>query len=314
MVGCDPREYYAVLQAVGARVIEAESMKIFIEMMRKVESNSNNIARTNGDIALLRAELPWFQSVLWFRQCRQAGNLDDLYNFCLDFFKGVDITREMDINCEVFAIYPILKYLRREEVLPLQEILFYLQPYVSCNIDKPTLDAIFALNQEDLRKQALNEPVTPQRKTQEPSKLYPGSSQLNAPWQTNSSSIGLNTGNLSSLSPGYNQFEQPSHHSKQSQIGNTINLPHNNSYVPAYYQQDNSFQPQNHNSFQPQSNNSFIPQNNSLVPQNKSFLPQNNSFVPQDNSFIPQNNSFIPQNNSYNQQNNSFVPQNSYIP
>lgn len=152
----DPGQYYAVLQAIGERVIEAESMKIFIEMMRKVENNSANIARTNGDISLLKAELPWFQSVLWYRQCKQAGNLEDIYAFCLDFFKGVDITREMDITCEVFAIYPILKYLRRNEVLPLPEILFYLQPYVSCNINKPTLDSIFALNQEDLRKQALN--------------------------------------------------------------------------------------------------------------------------------------------------------------
>lgn len=124
--------------------------------MRKVENNSANIARTNGDISLLKNELPWFQSVLWYRQCKQASNLEDIYAFCLDFFKGVDITKEMDITCEVFAIYPILKYLRKNEVLPLPEILFYLQPYVSCNIDKPTLDSIFALNQEDLRKQALN--------------------------------------------------------------------------------------------------------------------------------------------------------------
>lgn len=69
-VGNDPRDYYALLQAIGERVIEAESMKIFIEMMRKVENNCNNIARTNGDISLLKAELPWFQSVLWYRQCK----------------------------------------------------------------------------------------------------------------------------------------------------------------------------------------------------------------------------------------------------
>ena len=58
----------------------------------------------------------------------------------------------MDNNCEVFKLYPILKYLKKDDVIPLAEVLFYLQPYVSCNIDKPTLDAVFQLNREDMRR------------------------------------------------------------------------------------------------------------------------------------------------------------------
>lgn len=142
-VGSDPRETYAVLQSIGEKVIEAESIKIFVEMMRKVENNSTNIAKTNGDISLLKTEIQWFQCVLWYRRSKEVTNLEDLYSFCMDFFKGVDITKDLDVNCEVFVLYPILKYLKKNDILPLPEILFYIQPYVSCNITKPTLDAIF---------------------------------------------------------------------------------------------------------------------------------------------------------------------------
>ena len=62
-------------------------------MMRKVENNCSNIARTNGDIAFMRAEMQWFQCVLWYRRAKEISKLDDLYNFCIDFFKGVDITK-----------------------------------------------------------------------------------------------------------------------------------------------------------------------------------------------------------------------------
>jgi hypothetical protein len=88
-------------------------------MMRKVENNCTNIAKTNGDIALLRTEVQWFQCVLWYRRAKEVSKLDDFYNFSLDFFKGVDVTKEMDVNCEVFKLYPILKYLKKNDVLPL---------------------------------------------------------------------------------------------------------------------------------------------------------------------------------------------------
>lgn len=53
-VGNSPRETYVILQSIGEKVIEAESIKIFVEMMRKVENNAANIAKTNGDISLLK--------------------------------------------------------------------------------------------------------------------------------------------------------------------------------------------------------------------------------------------------------------------
>jgi hypothetical protein len=45
-------------------------------MMRKVENNFMALAKTNGDISLMRTELLWFQSVLWYRQARQVYNLE----------------------------------------------------------------------------------------------------------------------------------------------------------------------------------------------------------------------------------------------
>ncbi len=175
-VGTNPSETYTLLQSIGEKVIEAESIKIFIEMMRKVENNSTNIAKTNGDISLLKTELQWFQCVLWYRKAKEATKLDDLYAFCMDFFKGVDITKEMDVNCEVFKLYPILKYLKKNDVLPLAEVLFYLQPYVSCNISKPMLDAIFEVNkQEIVRKSIDRASLNDPRSKIGPSKVYPNS-------------------------------------------------------------------------------------------------------------------------------------------
>lgn len=92
-VGTNPAETYSLLQSIGEKVIEAESIKIFVEMMRKIENNSGNIAKTNGDIALLKTEVQWFQCVLWYRKVKEVAKLDDLYTFCLDFFKGVDVTK-----------------------------------------------------------------------------------------------------------------------------------------------------------------------------------------------------------------------------
>lgn len=70
LVGTNPAETYTVLQSIGEKVIEAESIKIFVEMMRKIENNSTNIAKTNGDIALLKTEVQWFQCVLWYRKAK----------------------------------------------------------------------------------------------------------------------------------------------------------------------------------------------------------------------------------------------------
>lgn len=144
--GQDPSKLYNILQAVGEKIIEAESIKILLEMMRKVESYSGKIIQTNGDVSLLKQELIWFQCVLWYRRSRELTNLEDLYSFCLDFFKGIDITNELNVHCKVFQIYPILKYLPKRGPIPLQELLQYIQPYVSCNIEEATLDGILEIN------------------------------------------------------------------------------------------------------------------------------------------------------------------------
>jgi hypothetical protein len=151
--GQDPLKIYNIMQVIGEKVIEAESIRILMEMMRKVEMLSPQIILTNGDISLLRNEIQWFQCVLWYRKSRQVGSLDDLYYFCLDFFKGVDITAELNINCQVFQMFPVLKYLQKGDILPLHEILFYIQPYVSCNIDQTTLDNVFVYNKGEIQKQ-----------------------------------------------------------------------------------------------------------------------------------------------------------------
>lgn len=75
-------------------------------------------------------------------------------------------------------LYPILKYLKKKDILPLPEVLLYLQPYVSCNISKPTLEAIFVLNKEDIRRQVegISEPNMNQN-----SKIHHSSSKVYEP-------------------------------------------------------------------------------------------------------------------------------------
>lgn len=47
-----------------------------------------------------------------------------------------------------------MKYLEKGIILPIPEVLFYMQPYVSCSIDKPTLDAVFSINKEHIANKA----------------------------------------------------------------------------------------------------------------------------------------------------------------
>ena len=115
IVGTDPKQLYVLLRNIGEKVIQAESIKLYIEMIKKIEANSASIIQTNGDMAHLRVELFWFQSVLWFRKSKEVTYLQDFNNFCMDFFKGVDITEEITINCEIFELYPVTKYLRKKD-------------------------------------------------------------------------------------------------------------------------------------------------------------------------------------------------------
>ena len=132
--GQDPQKLYNILQVIGEKVIEAESLKILIEMMKKVENYSHQIIQTNGDVSLLKREIQWFQCVLWYRRNKEVSNLEDLYSFCYNFFKGHDITTELNPHCEVFQFYPIIKHLPKGYTMPLQDLLPYIQPYVTCNI------------------------------------------------------------------------------------------------------------------------------------------------------------------------------------
>jgi hypothetical protein len=159
-----------------------------------------------------------------------VANLEDLYNFCLDFFKGVDITREMDINCEVFNIYPILKYLKKNDILPLHEILFYLQPYVSCNITKPTLDAVFEINRTAIQRQKegndqniskfeIKSKISNPSQVYQKSNIYP-SSNISPANQTNPTR----------QSEEYNPYEikQPAYNISSYQPANTSSIRNTN--------------------------------------------------------------------------------------
>ena len=68
-------------------------------MMRKVESYSQQIIQTNGDVSRLKREIQWLQCVLWYRRSREITNLEDLFSFCYNFFKGIDVTTELNVKC-----------------------------------------------------------------------------------------------------------------------------------------------------------------------------------------------------------------------
>lgn len=42
------------MQEIGHAVIEVECIKIYVELLRKIEDKSPMIIKTNGDIALLK--------------------------------------------------------------------------------------------------------------------------------------------------------------------------------------------------------------------------------------------------------------------
>ena len=106
-----------------------------------------------------------------------------------------------------------MKYLEKGIILPMPEVLFYMQPYVSCSIDKPTLDAVFAINKEHIANKAtepdrysLNDP----KQNYNQSSYIAPSSQIYPP--TQNSIIGAS-----------NSFKPQESHQ------NVINPPSNNS-------------------------------------------------------------------------------------
>ena len=40
--------------------------------------------------------------------------MEEFYNFCFNFFKGIDITAEVDVKCEIFQLYTHLGQLHKD--------------------------------------------------------------------------------------------------------------------------------------------------------------------------------------------------------
>lgn len=68
------------------------------------------------------------------------------------------MTAELHVKCEVFQLFPILKYLPTKGKFPLQEIIPYIQPYVSCNIDQPTFNKVIEISKGDIKNVEENKP------------------------------------------------------------------------------------------------------------------------------------------------------------
>lgn len=188
----------------------------------------------------------------------------------------------------MFKIYPILKYLNKNDVLPLAEVLFYLQPYVSCNINKPTLDAIFEVNKQDIAKKSYDRASLNDSKSNitGPSRIYPNSAilavdesvpkrdsnpyQIQEPFkaqnnQADKNYIGNPMGNSSNIQPN-NNFVNPNANfyppNQATYGGNTLNLPYGN----ANYSQFSPHQP---------TNNQYVINSPAFAPQNYNHSPHN---------------------------------------
>lgn len=57
--------------------------------------------------------------MLWYHKTLNEKILDELYQFCYNFFKGIDITTEVNPKCEIFQIYGIIRYLNPDTIVPL---------------------------------------------------------------------------------------------------------------------------------------------------------------------------------------------------
>ena len=69
----------------------------------------------------------------------------------MDFF-GRDITSDLNTSSLLFQKYPLLKYIKRQEILVLNDVFGLIQPYLKINIHNATLEQVFKLN-----KQAIND-------------------------------------------------------------------------------------------------------------------------------------------------------------
>ena len=53
---------------------------------------------------------------------------------------------EINVKCEVFQIFPYLKYLNPKAVIPLEKMWTELRPYIGHEIPPETLNQIFFIN------------------------------------------------------------------------------------------------------------------------------------------------------------------------
>lgn len=145
-VRSDPRGCYQVLQEIGRNVVEVESMRIYAELLKKIEDRSAAIVNTGGDIALLRVEANWFRCLLWYRKCKDLRLLDDLHTFCYNFFKGTDLTSELSPLCEIFLLYPMLRYMQQGSPVPLGVLYSKIQEYLQTRLEEGVIRQVMDLD------------------------------------------------------------------------------------------------------------------------------------------------------------------------
>jgi len=117
-------------------------MRIYAELLKKIEDCSARIISTNGDFSYLKQELPWFKCLLWYHKTQKLECLNELHVFCFNFFKGIDMTAEVTPNCEIFQLYGIIKFLDPSCILPLNILLPTIRQYLTTSIDDKILEQV----------------------------------------------------------------------------------------------------------------------------------------------------------------------------
>lgn len=228
--------------------------------------------QANGDVSKLKTQIQWFQMVLWYRRSREVTTLEDLFSFCYNFFKGVDITIEINVTCDVFQFYPIMKYLPKKEGFPLQDIIPYIQPYIKYKIDPSIAEGIASF--------FYNSQYNPQGQSQvnpgpvPHSNVYPNASQMQNNPHSNPSHLNpyqSNTFNINQQNINNNPYD--------SRMNNPRGNPHQQPY--------NSNPYANNNNYGGNSNvNPNQPYNSYYNPNVKPIDPNNSQYnQPQPNNF-----------------------------
>ena len=56
--------------------------------------------------------------------------MEEIHTFCFNFFKGIDVTMEINVRCDIFKLFDVLKYLNPKCVIPLKKIYPQILPYI----------------------------------------------------------------------------------------------------------------------------------------------------------------------------------------